>query len=290
MHRSSLLLAAGVLILATACAPEETATPPAAAPSGTASAADACAKESLPLITPGKLTIGTDKPAYEPWFKDDDPGNGQGFEGAVAAAVAKGLGFTPQEVVWETVPFESSFAPGPKKFDFDINQISITPARAKAVDFSEGYYTVKQAVVTLGDSKFASAANLAALKDAKIGVQVGTTALSAVREVIQPGVDPSVFNQQIDAVNALKNKQIDAIVVDLPTAFYVTAAQVEGSKIVGQFAASSGAPEEFGLLFEKGNTLVSCVNKALAELKSSGELGKIEQQWLTTTAGAPELS
>ncbi|TKK87761.1 amino acid ABC transporter substrate-binding protein [Herbidospora galbida] len=289
MHRSTLLLAAGVLILATACAPEETA--PAVAeltPSGPA--VDACAKESLKLITPGKLTIGTDKPAYEPWFKDDDPANGQGFEGAVAAAVAKGLGFTPQEVAWETVPFDSSFAPGPKKFDFDINQISITPERAKAVDFSEGYYTVKQAVVALGDSKFASAANLAALKDAKIGVQAGTTALSAVREVIQPGDDPSVFNQQIDAVSALKNKQIDAIVVDLPTAFYVTAAQVEGSKIVGQFAASSGTPEEFGLLFEKGNTLVGCVDKALADLKSSGELAAIEQQWLTSTAGAPELS
>ncbi|WP_062356471.1 ABC transporter substrate-binding protein [Herbidospora yilanensis] len=289
MHRSSLVLAAGVLILATACAPEETP-PPVAELTASGPAADACAKEGLKLVTPGKLTIGTDKPAYEPWFKDDDPANGQGFEGAVAAAVAKGLGFTPQEVAWETVPFDSSFAPGPKKFDFDINQISITPERAKAVDFSEGYYTVKQAVVALGDSKFASAANLAALKDAKIGVQAGTTALSAVREVIRPGADPSVFNQQIDAVNALKNKQIDAIVVDLPTAFYVTAAQVEGSKIVGQFAASGGTPEEFGLLFEKGNTLVSCVNKALAELKSSGELGEIEQQWLTATAGAPELS
>lgn len=287
MHRSSLLLAAGVLILATACAPEETAAP---APSGTASAADACAKESLKLITPGKLTIGTDKPAYEPWFKDDEPSNGQGFEGAVAAAVAKGLGFAPTEVVWETVPFDASFAPGPKKFDFDINQVSITPERANAVDFSDGYYTVKQAVVSLGDSEFAAATNLAGLKGAKIGVQAGTTALSAVQEVIQPEDDPSVFNQQIDAVNALKNKQIDAIVVDLPTAFYVTAAQIDGSKIVGQFAASSGSPEEFGLLFEKGNTLVSCVNKALADMKSSGELTAIEQQWLTSAAGAPELS
>ncbi|GAA0971537.1 ABC transporter substrate-binding protein [Acrocarpospora macrocephala] len=292
MPRSALFLAAGVLALASvACAPEDqpsTASATAAAP---ASSAAPCAKDQLKLITPGKLTIGTDKPAYEPWFKDDDPANGQGFEGAVAAAVATTLGFTPAEVAWEVVPFDSSFAPGPKKkFDFDINQISITPERAKAVDFSDGYYAVKQAVVALDGGSIAGATSLAALKGAKIGVQVGTTALQAVQDVIKPDAEPSVFNQQIDVVTALKNKQIDAIVLDLPTAFYVTAAQIEGSKIVGQFAATSGAPEEFGLLFEKGNPLVSCVNQALGTLKSSGELAKIEGQWLTSTAGAPELS
>ncbi|MEO3856565.1 ABC transporter substrate-binding protein [Acrocarpospora sp. B8E8] len=291
MPRSALFLAAGVLALASvACAPEDqpsTASATAAAPS---SSAAPCAKDQLKLITPGKLTIGTDKPAYEPWFSGDDPANGQGFEGAVAAAVATTLGFTPAEVAWEVVPFDSSFAPGPKKFDFDINQISITPERAKAVDFSDGYYAVKQAVVALDGGSIAGATSLAALKGAKIGVQVGTTALQAVQDVIKPDAEPSVFNQQIDVVNALKNKQIDAIVLDLPTAFYVTAAQIEGSKIVGQFAATSGAPEEFGLLFEKGNPLVSCVNQALGTLKSSGELAKIEGQWLTSTAGAPELS
>src|SRR5690606_12283127 len=176
-----------------------------------------------------------------------------------------------------------------KQFDFDINQISITEERKKAVDFSQGYYTVKQAVVALEGSKFAAATSLADLKDAKFGVQAGTTALQAVQQVIQPNTEPSVFNQQIDAINALKNKQIDVIVVDLPTAFYVTAAQVEGSKIVGQFASSSDAPEEFGLLFEKGSPLVPCVDQALSELKASGELAAIEQRWLTGAAGAPEL-
>ncbi|MEN3533822.1 ABC transporter substrate-binding protein [Microbispora sp. ZYX-F-249] len=292
MRRPTLLLASGALVLAAAaCAPANdtsTTASGAASPAGSA-AANACAKESLKLTTPGKLTIGTDKPAYEPWFKDDDPANGQGFESAVAYAVAEKMGFTKDEVAWTVVPFDSSFAPGPKQFDFDVNQVSITPSRAKAVDFSQGYYTVKQSVVALGGTKFASATSLAELKDAKIGVQAGTTALEAVRSVIQPAKDPSVFNQQVDAVNALKNKQIDAIVVDLPTAFYVTAAQVEGSKIVGQFAANGGQPEEFGLLFQKGSPLVSCVDKALGELKSSGHLAQIESQWLTAAAGAPEL-
>ncbi|MBE3010454.1 amino acid ABC transporter substrate-binding protein [Microbispora sp. NEAU-D428] len=291
MRRPSLLLASGALVLAAAaCAPADdtSTTASAASPAGSA-AANACAKESLKLTTPGKLTIGTDKPAYDPWFSGDDPSNGKGFESAVAYAVAGKMGFTKDEVAWTVVPFDSSFAPGPKQFDFDINQISVTPARAKAVDFSQGYYTVKQGVVALDGTKFASATSLAELKDAKIGVQAGTTALEAVRSVIQPSKEPSVFNQQVDAVNALKNKQIDAIVVDLPTAFYVTAAQVEGSKIVGQFAANGGQPEEFGLLFQKGSPLVSCVDKALGDLKSSGELAKIESQWLTAAAGAPEL-
>jgi len=289
MRRPPLLLAFGALALAaSACAPAES---PAANPTGTVSATASlnCAKEALPVKNPGKLTIGTDKPAYEPWFKKDDPTNGEGFESAVAYAVAERLGFTKDEVTWTVVPFDSSFAPGPKQFDFDINQISITEERKKAVDFSQGYYTVKQAVVALEGSKFAAATSLADLKDAKFGVQAGTTALQAVQQVIQPNTEPSVFNQQIDAINALKNKQIDVIVVDLPTAFYVTAAQVEGSKIVGQFASSSDAPEEFGLLFEKGSPLVPCVDQALSELKASGELAAIEQRWLTGAAGAPEL-
>ncbi|GAA2375401.1 ABC transporter substrate-binding protein [Nonomuraea africana] len=287
MVRPSMLLALGALATAAvACAPANN-TASISAPSGAPSTA--CTKDQLKLVTPGKLTIGTDKPAYEPWFKDDDPSNGQGFESAVAFAVAGEMGFDRDEVQWSTVKFDTAFAPGVKQFDFDINQVSITPARAKAVDFSKGYYTVKQAVVAVEGSKFAGATDLAALKDAKIGVQVGTTALTAVKEVVQPAAEPNVYNEQIDAVNALKNKQVDALVVDLPTAFYVTAAQVEKSKIVGQFAATSGAPEEFGLVMGKGSTLKPCVDKAVEALKSKGELAKIEQQWLGSAAGAPEL-
>ncbi|MFG1948383.1 ABC transporter substrate-binding protein [Nonomuraea sp. NPDC048826] len=294
MARPSMLIALGALaVAAVACAPvDDTATTAAASPTAStgASTATACTKDQLTLITPGKLTIGTDKPAFEPWFKDDDPSNGQGFESAVAYAVAGELGFDRDEVQWETVKFDTAFAPGEKRFDFDINQVSITADRAEVVDFSNGYYTVKQAVVTLGDGKFAGASSLSDLKDAKIGVQVGTTALDAVKEVVQPAADPNVYNEQIDSINALKNEQIDALVLDLPTAFYVTAAQVEGSKIVGQFSSTGGAaPEEFGLVMEKGNGLKSCVDKAIDALKANGDLAKIEQQWLSEAAGAPEL-
>jgi polar amino acid transport system substrate-binding protein len=286
MARPSMLLALGALVVAAvACAPaDEPAATAGPAPS------TACGKDQLKLVNAGKLTIGTDKPAYEPWFKDDDPASGQGFESAVAFAVAGQLGFDRSEVQWSTVKFDSAFAPGAKQFDFDINQVSIDAKRAKAVDFSHGYYTVKQAVVALDGTKAAGAKNLADLKSAKIGVQVGTTSFDAVKNVIQPSDDPNVYNEQIDAINALKNKQVDALVVDLPTAFYVTAAQIDGSEIVGQFNATGGTPEEFGLVMEKGSALKPCVDKAVDAIRTSGDLGKIEQQWLGSAAGAPELS
>ncbi|SDH72470.1 polar amino acid transport system substrate-binding protein [Sinosporangium album] len=288
MVRPAMLSALGVLALvAAACAPAAETTGAATA---NPRASTACTKDQLTLATAGKLTIATDKPAYEPWFKDDDPSNGLGFESAVAYAIAGQMGFQRDEVAWSVVKFDSAFAPGKKQFDFDINQVSITPERAKAVDFSKGYYSVKQAVVAVEGSKFASTANLAALKDAKIGVQVGTTSLQAVKDRIQPSKDPNVYNEQIDVVNALKNKQVDAVVVDLPTAFYVTAAQVEKSKIVGQFASVGGAVEEFGLVFQKGSPLVSCADKAIDVLKANGDLAKIEKEWLGSAAGAPELS
>lgn len=294
MVRPSTLFALGALAAtAVACAPaSETTTqasPASSSASGASTAPSACAKDSPALKTPGKLTIGTDKPAYEPWFSDDDPSNGKGFESAVAYAVAGQLGFAKGDVTWATVKFDSAFAPGAKQFDFDVNQVSVTPDRAKVVDFSKGYYTVKQAVVALDGSKVASATDLAGLKDAKIGVQVSTTSLQAVKDVIQPSSELNVYNEQIDAVNALKNKQVDAVVVDLPTAFYVTAAQVENSKIVGQFGAASGEPEVFGAVFEKGSPLVGCVDEAIDKLTASGELAKIETEWLGSAAGAPEL-
>ncbi|NJP91554.1 amino acid ABC transporter substrate-binding protein [Nonomuraea sp. FMUSA5-5] len=281
--RPLMLLALAVAVVG--CAPVDNTAATSAAPT----TSTACTKDQLKLLNPGKLTIGTDKPAFEPWFKNDDPSNGQGFESAVAFAVAGELGFDRSEVQWSTVKFDAAFAPGDKQFDFDINQISITPERAEAVDFSKGYYTVKQAVVVSEKGKFAGAKSLAELKDAKIGVQVGTTSFNAVRDVIKPADDPDVFNDQIDVVTALKNDQVDAVVVDLPTAFYVTAAQVENSKIVGQFSSTGGTPEEFGMVMEKGSALKPCVDKAVDALKSKGELAKIEQQWLGSAAGAPEL-
>jgi polar amino acid transport system substrate-binding protein len=254
--------------------------------STTAAKADACSKGELTLVNSGQLTVGTDKPAFPPYFEDNDPTNGKGFESAVAYAVADKLGFGDADVKWTVVPFNSSYAPGPKKFDFDINQISITDAREKVVDFSKPYYVAPQAVVT-GKGSDLKVSSLADLKDASIGVQIGTTSLDAVNDVIQPSNDAKVFNDSNDVVTALKQNQVDAIVTDLPTAFYITAAQVEGSKIVGQFSAPGG--DSFGLLLEKDSKLTPCVDKAIGELDSSGELKKITDEWMGEAAGAPEL-
>jgi polar amino acid transport system substrate-binding protein len=255
--------------------------------SATTEQASNCAKNQLELTTAGTLTVGTDKPAFPPYFVDDDPTNGKGFESAVAYAVGDQLGFAKGDVKWTVVPFNSSYAPGPKDFDFDINQISITPARAKAVDFSRPYYTAPQAVVAPKDSELADATTFDDFKDATIGVQIGTTSLDAVREVMKPDQDPKVFNDSNDVVTALKQGQVDAVVVDLPTAFYLTAAQVPSSKIVGQFSAPGG--DSFGLLLEKDSELTPCVNEALASLESSGELKRITDKWMGAAAGAPEL-
>jgi polar amino acid transport system substrate-binding protein len=291
MHRNSIRLAsvaaitAAGLVLAGCSSSEETTTESTSAEAtatesaSESAATDECAFENLTTLTPGVLTIGTDTPAYPPYFSDDDPTNGEGFESAVAYAVADKLGFMPADVVWEVVPFNTSYAPGDKNFDFDINQISITPERAEVVDFSDGYYTVNQAVVAFNDSPIAGATTIAELKEAKLGAQVGTTSLDFVTEIVQPTNEPYVFNDTNDAKSALSSGQIDGIVVDLPTAYYVTAVEFENSKIVGQFAAQEGG-EQFGLLFQKGNPLVTCVNKALTELKDSGELQTIQDTWL----------
>jgi polar amino acid transport system substrate-binding protein len=278
---------AALTLAATACAPADDTT--GATANGSASATASCTKDRLKLTKPGTLTIATDKPAFEPWFKNDDPTSAQGFESAVAYAVANKLGFAKNEVTWTTESFDSSYAPGPKNFDFDINQISITPERAKAVTFSDGYYDVAQSVVAIDGNAYAGATSIAELKKARIAVQVGTTALRAVQQQIHPDVQPRVFNNQIDAVNALKNKQVDALVLDLPTAFYVTAAQIKHSKIVGQLPQSAGGSEQFGLLLQRGSSLVGCLNTAIGQLKTSGELAQIQNQWLTASAGAPVL-
>jgi polar amino acid transport system substrate-binding protein len=250
------------------------------------SLADLCPKDRMDLVKSGQLTIGTDKPAFPPYFEDNDPTNGKGFESAVAYAVAKQLGFSRSEVKWTTVPFNSSYAPGPKSFDFDINQISITPARQKAVDFSDPYYTAPQAVV-LSKGSDAKVTSLADLEDLSIGVQIGTTSLDAVRNVVKPSKDPKVFNDSNDVVTALKQGQVDAVVTDLPTAFYITAAQVPGAKIAGQFATGEG--DDWGLLLQKNSKITPCVDKAIGDLTENGELKRLESRWMGAAAGAPEL-
>jgi polar amino acid transport system substrate-binding protein len=253
-----------------------------------ASASGSCKPGQLPTSESGVLTIATDKPAYPPYFEDDDPTNGEGFESAVAYAIAAQLGYPKAKVKWTVESFNSSFAPGPKDFDFDVNQISITPVREKAVDFSAPYYTANQAVVALKDSDAASAESLEELQDAKLGVQIGTTSLEAAEEAIEPSSRPEVFNTSNDVVQALKNEQIDAVVVDLPTALYLTAVQVPEAAVVGQFSAPGG--DQWGALLEKDSEVTACVSEAVEELESSGELEKITQRWMSKVAGAPELS
>jgi polar amino acid transport system substrate-binding protein len=260
------------------------------------SAGSSCAKADLNLVNAGRLTVGTDNPAFPPWFggpekapwKVSDPRSGQGFESAVAYAVANKLGFAKGEVDWMVVPFNKSFAPGPKKFDFDINQISYTPARAEVVGFSDSYYNVNQSVVVKRGTKIATAQSSADLQPYKLGAQLGTTSYQYIKDELKPSQQPAVFDTNDAAVAALKNGQIDGLVVDLPTAFYVTAVQVPNSKIVGQFPTGN-AGERFGMVFEKGNTLVGCVNNALNQLKADGTLQQIQDKWLAKVGGAPIL-
>jgi polar amino acid transport system substrate-binding protein len=249
--------------------------------------ASACTPDQMETQTAGTLTVATDKPAYPPYFEDNEPANGEGFESAVAYAIAEQLGYEAGDVKWTVEPFNASFAPGPKNFDFDVNQISITPQREKAVDFSAPYYTANQAVVALKGSDAAKAESLEELKGADIGVQVGTTSLEAVEQEIEPDSDPEVFNSSNDVVQALKNKQIDAVVVDLPTALYLTAVQVPAATVVGQFEAPGG--DQWGALLAKGSPLTSCISQAIEELEESGELEAVTQRWMSQAAGAPEL-
>ena len=254
---------------------------------GATADAAACTPAKMETHSAETLTIATDKPAYPPYFENDEPENGEGFEGAVGYAIGEQLGYTKNQIKWTVEPFDSSYAPGPKNFDFDLNEISITPVREKAVDFSAPYYTAKQAVVALEGSEATKAKSLADLKGTKIGVQINTTSLKAVEEFIEPSSKPEVFNSSGDVVTALKNGQVEAVVVDLPTALYLTAAQVPEATVVGQFGVGSG--EEWGALLGHESPLTDCVTGAVEALEESGELEKITQRWMSQAANAPEL-
>lgn len=274
--------AALALTLASACAPADDKKDDSAK-------ADAdCSIESLPLHKAGTLTIATDDPAFEPWFADNDPSNGKGFESAVAYAVAQEMGFETSDVVWTKVPFNTSYQPGAKAFDFDINQVSITKERAEAIDFSKPYYTAAQAIIVRSDSPLAKATSLADFKEAKLGAQIGTTSLKAIDQ-IEPSTKPLVYDDTTKAAAALENEQVDAIVADLPSAFYLTAAVLENATIAGQFESVTGDSEQFGLLLEKDSELTACVDKAIDSLNDDGTLAEIEAEWLSKSADAPVL-
>lgn len=288
-------LAASVAVAAlflSACAPtDEAADDSASESTGSAAPEDAaaCTPDSLETITPGTLTIATDEPAYEPWFVDNDPTNGEGYESAVAYAVAEQLGYTDDQVTWVTVPFNKVVQPGPKDFDLDLNQVSITEPRRKAVDFSSGYYDVVQAVVTTFGSAIDGATSVADLADAKLGAQVGTTSYTAITDQIQPSQEAAAFDTNDQAVQALQNGQIDGIVVDLPTAYYMAAAQLDDGTIVGQLPLAGGEVEQFGAVLAKDSSLTDCVSEAVDTLREDGILDQINQEWLAQQ-GAPELS
>ena len=296
-----------VTAIAAACAGTAATASPSAAPSAAPSVAatatptpaptptpDACAPTNLKLRTAGVLTIGADNPPYfvpsspnpSPW-ELGDPTNKQGFEDAVAYAVAGALGFTPDKVTWQVEQFNNATAAGPKDFDFYIQEVSYTADRTQAVDLSDGYYFVNQSLVALKANKVATVTSLAALKAFQFGAQVGTTSLDTINTGIAPAKSAKVYDTNDAAVEALKNGQIDGIVVDLPTAFYMTSpgGQIADSLIVGQFTGAS--KEHFSLVLDKGSSLTACVNAALAKITADGSLAQITQQWLADKADAP---
>jgi polar amino acid transport system substrate-binding protein len=245
-----------------------------------------CAKADLATVESGKLTIATGEPAYYPWILDDKPETGTGFEGAVAYAVAKQLGFTNDEVTWVRTTFDGAVTPGEKNFDFNLQQFSITADRQKVVDFSSPYYTAPQAIVSYEGSKIAGKTSIAELKDAKLGAAVGTTSLDAIENQI--GIKPQVFNDNAAGVSALKNGQIDGLVVDLPTAFYLSGVEVDKGIIVGQLP-STGTGDQFGLLLAKDSALTACVSAAVDAITADGTLAAITEKWLATETGSAVL-
>ena len=252
----------------------------------TESASGSCEKADLATVADGVLTIATGEPAYYPWVIDDAPESGEGFEAAVAYAVATQLGFSNDEVKGVRTTFDSAVTPGEKNFDFNLQQFSITEERKEAVDFSSPYYTAPQAIVSFKGSKIDGKTSIAELAGAKLGAAVGTTSLDAIEN--QLGLKASVFNDNAAGVSALKNKQIDGLVVDLPTAFYLSGVEVENGIIVGQLAPS-GSGDQFGLLLTKGSPLTSCVSGAVDAITADGTLASITDTWLAANTGSPVL-
>lgn len=286
-NRWKLTAVLAALALATvACAEEAAETT-----TTTTTAADPCAIENLNLFAPGQLTIATGEPAFPPWVGTldgeffDDPASKTGFEGALAYEIAAYLGFGDDQVVWVRTGFDEAIAAGPKEWDFNMQQYSITASRDEVVDFSVPYYVTTQALVVLEGSPYADASTVADLKEAKLGAAIGTTSVDFVENVIQPDSPPNVYDENFDVVSAMNAGQIEGLVVDLPTAYFVTAAQVEGSIIAGKFEAEAAAPDEYGLLFADGNPLVACVNQAIEALWADGTIDGLIEQWLEQGGG-----
>jgi polar amino acid transport system substrate-binding protein len=278
---------AAALVLG-ACAPEASNT--GAGPTGALTPGQgACSPGQLKTLKPTTFTFGTDEPVYEPWFVNDTPSNGQGYESAVAYAIGAKLGYAKNQLTWARVTFNAAIQPGPKTYDADLDEFSITADRKKAVDFSSPYYDVTQAVITVSSSPAAGAKSLAALRAFKIGAQVGSTSYDAATQVVKPTQQVAVYNSNDDAKQALSDGQIQALVVDLPTAFEITGAgEVKDSTIVGQLPAQ-GQPEQFGAVLDKGSPLTSCVSSSVDALRADGTLARLADQWLSKVGNAPVL-
>ncbi len=281
-------LAVGVGLSACASSSTSTSTSTGTGATSSASAAAACSNSAIQgeLYTKGVLTVATDQPAYPPWFDNNKPSDGKGYESAVAYAVAAQLGFAPSQVKWAYEPFNNSYAPGPKKFDFDINEISYSAQRAQVVTFSISYYAVQQALVALKTSPIVTKHSPADLKTYVFGDQVGTTSLAFINSEIQPTQTPRVYESLNDVKTALQDKQITALVTDTPTAQYISSSEIPGSIMVAQFPSTG---EHYGLLFAKGNPLVGCVNKALATLTSNGTLTHLQNEYLSIYTSVPTI-
>jgi polar amino acid transport system substrate-binding protein len=303
--RKSLLAAAALALVLAACAGEEpTVSSPSAtgpsSPTAPATAAECASANASALKNPGVLTIGTSIPAFPPWFAGDTPTkpvkdpadiDAEGYEGATAYAIAEKMGFTADQVQWISAPWGQLFKPGPRDYDFALEQISYSPKRAQAVDFSDSYYVANQALVGLEGEPITKATSIADLKGYTLATQIGTTSLDYINQVIQPENEAGAYPELIDAITALKNGQVDGIVVDLPGAFYMTAVQISNGVIVGQFPPVEGtAGDQFGTVSEKGDPLVACVSMAIDELKADGSLKSFEDEWLSSTAGVPVFS
>lgn len=272
MKRKFISLVAVLVLVGAACGSSDDTT------SGDAGDNVACGVEDLALKSAGTLTVATGEPVFPPWMEDDDPTNGQGFESAVVYALATEMGIS--NVEWVRTDFDSAIAAGEKDYDFNIQQYSITAERDEIVDFSRSYYSAKQALVAFSAGIVPANATIADLKGLRFGAAIGTTSLSYIDDVIKPTTAAAVYDDNVDAKSALEAGQIDVLVFDLPSAYFITAVEIEGSEIVGILPGLDNAPEELGLLFEEGSDLVACVNKALDALDANGTLGKIETQWL----------
>lgn len=290
-HTALLALVAALSLVALGCASEdessEDTTTTEAADGASGEAAD-CDVSNPPTLESGTLTVATGEPAFEPWVVDDDPTNGEGYESAVVYAVADQLGVAEEDVTWTRTGFDEAIAPGDKDYDFNVQQYSITDERDEVVDFSDAYYEVEQALVGAADGPLADAASLADLKDAKLGAAIGTTSLDYIEDYIQPTTAPQVFDDNAAAKAAFDAGQVDGLVFDLPTAYYITAVEIPDAAIIGVLP-QEGEPEELGFLFVEDSELVGCVNTALATLREDGTLAALEEQWLNQGGDIPTL-